>query len=99
MPATAGIQYSPVVRSSYSRDTVLTGLPAFAGNDNRMIRTGGSIRGDEARLGHELLMQGFVLLEELHHVLAGEEDRLERLLLHIVLVFRGLRDLLEQVDI
>ncbi len=37
--------------------------------------------------------------EEGQHVLAGEEDRLERLLLHVVLVLRRLRHLLEQIDV
>ena len=46
-----------------------------------------------------LLVELVVLLEELQHVLAGEEDRLQRLLLHVVLVFGGLRHLLEQVDV
>src|SRR5581483_6550083 len=54
---------------------------------------------DEARLGHQVLIQGVVLLEELDHVLAGEEDRLQGLLLHVLLVLRGLRELLEEIHV
>src|SRR6266511_6245992 len=36
---------------------------------------------DESGFGHEVLVQRVVLFQELHHVLAGEEDGLERLLI------------------
>src|SRR5450759_4442660 len=51
--------------------------------------------GDEARFGHQALVERIILLQELEHVLASEEDRFQRLLLHVVLVFRGLRHFLE----
>src|SRR4051812_32182152 len=54
---------------------------------------------DKSCLGHQVLVQRIVLLQELEHVLAGEEDRLERLFLHVVLVFGRLRQLLHQFDI
>src|SRR5436190_2012696 len=53
---------------------------------------------DEARFVHQLRVQLVILFEEFQHILAREEDRLQRLLLHVVLVFRRLRHLLEQVD-
>src|SRR3954469_1051834 len=54
---------------------------------------------DKSCLGHQVLVQRVVLLQELEHVRAGEEDRLERLFLHVVLVFGRLRELLHQVDV
>src|SRR5215467_10695424 len=54
---------------------------------------------DEARLIHQLRVEGVVLLKEFYHVGPSEEDRLERLLFHVVLEFRRLRDLLEQIDV
>src|SRR5437660_11889583 len=54
---------------------------------------------DETGLGHEILVQRVVLFEEREHVLAREEYRFQCLLFHVVLVFRGLRQLLEEVDI
>src|SRR5712691_732787 len=57
------------------------------------------LSGDETRLGHQLPVERIILLEELQHVLTSEKDRLERLLFHVVLVFGGLRDLLEQIDV
>src|SRR5438067_2991565 len=57
------------------------------------------LRGDESRFAHQVLVQRFVLFEELQHVLSREEHRFQRLLLHVVLVFRSLRQLLEQIDI
>src|SRR5262245_4727122 len=54
---------------------------------------------DEARLLHQARVDLVVFLQEFHHIGPCEEDRLQRLLLHVVLVFGGLRDLLEQVDI
>src|SRR6476660_7151451 len=54
---------------------------------------------DEARLGHQAGVEFVVLFEELQHIRAGEKARLERLLLKIVLVFGGLRDLPEQIDV
>src|SRR3954453_14483172 len=55
--------------------------------------------GDKSCLGHQVLVQRIVLLQELEHVLPSEKDRLERLLLHVVLVFGRLRQLLHQVDV
>src|SRR5215468_993253 len=46
-----------------------------------------SVGGDKSGLGHELLVQSLVLLQKLHHVRAGDERGLERLLLHVVLIF------------
>src|SRR5438046_2065444 len=40
--------------------------------------------GDEARLGHQILVQRVVFLEEFQHVGAGEKNRLQRLLFHVV---------------
>src|SRR3954466_13388051 len=54
---------------------------------------------DKSCIGHQVLVQRIVLLQELEHVLAGEEDRLERLFLPVVLVFGRLRQLLLQVDV
>src|SRR5258706_12707849 len=54
---------------------------------------------DETRFGHQALVERVIFFQELQHVLAGEEDRLESLLFHVVLVFRGLCQLSEQVDI
>src|SRR5207244_13380833 len=39
---------------------------------------------DEPGLDHQALVQRVVLLEKRHHVLAGEEDGLERLLFHVL---------------
>src|SRR3954468_24021877 len=48
------------------------------------LKAGPGLVGDEARFRHQALVEGVVLLEELQHFLAGEEDRLQRLLLHVV---------------
>src|SRR5207249_4172824 len=56
-------------------------------------------RRDEARFGHQLPMQGLILFEKLHHGGTREEDRLQRLLLHVVLELRRLGDALEQLDV
>src|SRR2546423_15592136 len=42
--------------------------------------------GDETRLGHQILIERVVRFEEAHHAGAGDEDRLERPLLHVGLV-------------
>src|SRR6185436_188794 len=55
--------------------------------------------GHEARLGHQALVERVVLLEEGQHFLSCEEDGLQRLLFHVVLVLRRLRQLLEEIDI
>src|SRR4029077_9697909 len=54
---------------------------------------------DEPGFFHQTCVQLVVVLEEFDHVLAGQEDRLERLLFHVVLVLGGLRDLLEQINV
>src|SRR5258706_1041902 len=53
----------------------------------------------EASFGHQALVELVVLFQEIQHLLAGKEDRLERLLLHVVLLFGRLRQLLEQIDV
>src|SRR4051812_47141447 len=60
--------------------------------DIRLVR-------DEAGFGHQALVELVVLFQEIQHVLARKEDRLERLLLHVVLVLRRLRELLEDIDV
>src|SRR4051794_19448442 len=55
--------------------------------------------GDETRFGHQALVELVVLFQEIQHVLAGKEDGLERLLLHVFLVFGRLREFLEDIDV
>src|SRR5437016_12309241 len=50
----------------------------------------------EPGFGHQPLVESIVVFQELQHLLAGEEDRLERLLLHVILEFRRFADFLEQ---
>src|SRR5712672_1127755 len=67
-------------------------FPPASDVDIRLVR-------DEARFGHQPLVELVVLFQEIQHVLAGKEDGLERLLLHVVLVFGRLRELLEDIDV
>src|SRR5438105_14511253 len=50
----------------------------------------------EAGFRHQPLVQSIVFFQELQHLLASKEDRLERLLFHVILEFRRFADFLEQ---
>src|SRR6476660_5365685 len=53
----------------------------------------------EAGFRHQALVERIVFLQELQHFLAREENRLQRLLLHVILVFRRFADLLEEINV
>src|SRR3954471_4001592 len=55
--------------------------------------------GDETCLSHQALVERLVALKELEHVRARQENRLQRLFLHVVFELGRLRDALEEVDV
>ena len=68
--------------------------PSHSKRRGRMGRgKDGLFGGDEARFGHQAFVERVVLFEERDHFLAGQEDGLQRLLLHVILVFRRLGEL------
>src|SRR3954469_8077158 len=77
----------------------------FRGNDGEFFtrtldpKARGRLLFYEPRFLHQPAVDLVVRLEEVEHLLAAQEDRLQRLLLHVILVLRRLRHLLEEVDV
>src|SRR4030095_1409408 len=86
----------PIPRRRASRTTMpptSTSTDAVTRSAPRMLLL------ERPTLGHQILVEPLVLVHPLHILGAGQEGRLERAVLHVLLPLRRLRHLLEESDV